>query len=122
MRHEAEQAFAEIDLSPAEAQTLVRLDPDLLLTRSELVERLGIEPSSLDVVINAMRQGGLVVWSNRLPGSKSAVLAMTDLGLQRRREARLIFEVSPVLTTLSAEQADRLRDLVWLAIDGYRTR
>jgi DNA-binding MarR family transcriptional regulator len=108
--------LAELDLTPVQAHTLRRLDPDEPLAMSALAEALYCHASNVTGIVDRLESRGLV---ERTPGADRRVktLVLTAEGARvRARVIDLLSEPPAVLARLPEADQRALRDILRRAL------
>jgi DNA-binding MarR family transcriptional regulator len=109
--------LAELDLTPVQAHTLRRLDPDEPLAMSALAEALYCHASNVTGIVDRLESRGLV---ERTPGAEDRrvkTLVLTAEGARvRARVIDLLSEPPAVLARLPEADQRALRDILRRAL------
>jgi MarR family transcriptional regulator, organic hydroperoxide resistance regulator len=125
LERQLHDTLAELELTIALADTLWQLDPALgPLSRRELAERLGCDPSNVTFLVDRLEQRRLVTRAPAGTDRRVKALALTSNGVAVRSRLIATLADSPMFNRLTAAQQRKLtgllRDCLGSSEDGSR--
>ncbi len=112
------EAAAEFDLSPVQASTLTRLEPETPIAMSTLAGALSCDASNVTGIVDRLEARGLIERKSADQDRRVKMLAVTPKGarLRRRLLARL-HEPPESIAALSRTDQRALRDILTRALE-----
>jgi DNA-binding MarR family transcriptional regulator len=106
---------AKLDLTVAQASALCELfEP---MTIGELAGRMSCEPSNATVVIDKLQKLGLIERREHPTDRRAKQLHVTAEGAQRRKQLMATLRGELLITGLSDQERDTLKELLSRALD-----
>jgi MarR family transcriptional regulator, organic hydroperoxide resistance regulator len=103
----------ELDLTLPLADALWQLDPaDGPVSRRDLAERLGCDPSNVTFLVNRLEKRGLITRAPAGPDRRIRALALTPSGVEVRKRLIATLAGSSIFTKLTSAQRRELVDLL----------
>ena len=81
------ELFATLDLTPTQFAILMHLDHDDSLTQAQLARRVLVRPQSMNVLVTAMVEQGLLARDGPGGRGRRTGIALTDLGREALHRA-----------------------------------
>jgi MarR family transcriptional regulator, organic hydroperoxide resistance regulator len=103
----------ELDLTLTLADALWQLDPTLgPLSRGQLAERLGCDPSNVTFLVNRLERRRLVTRAQAGRDRRVKALALTPVGVEVRNRLIATIAESPMFSQLTSTRQRQLADLL----------
>jgi DNA-binding MarR family transcriptional regulator len=105
--------WAELDLTPAQARLVERLDADHPLPMTELANALCCDASNVTGLVDRLETRGLIERAASPDDRRVKMIALTKAGavLQAALRKR-VSELPPFMTSLSPSEQETLRDIL----------
>jgi DNA-binding MarR family transcriptional regulator len=121
IRARAEAALAPLNLRPRHLVALTLLRDHGGGTQQAMAEALRIDRTNLVGLLNELEADGLVTRTRAVEDRRRHIVALTDAGSTRLREAECALTIveNEVLSALDDEQREQLYELLALATSGH---
>lgn len=110
---------AELGISEAQAEVLVRLDPEAPTAMCRIAERIGCDPSNVTGIVRRLEARGLVERRPDPADRRIRKLVLTEAGRRlRRRLSDRLAEAPPIVARLAAPDREALCAILRRIVDG----
>jgi MarR family transcriptional regulator, organic hydroperoxide resistance regulator len=121
LERQLHDTLAELELTISLADTLWQLDPALgPLSRRQLADRLGCDPSNVTFLVDRLVQRNLVTRARAGEDRRVKALALTPAGVAVRRRLIATLADSPIFSGLTTAQQRDLAGLLRRCVESGR--
>jgi MarR family transcriptional regulator, organic hydroperoxide resistance regulator len=121
LERQLHDTLAELELTISLADTLWQLDPAAgPLSRRQLADRLGCDPSNVTFLVDRLEQRSLVTRARAGEDRRVKALALTPAGIAIRNRLIATLAESPMFSRLTTAQQRELARLLRLCVEPGR--
>lgn len=115
-------AWAEFEVTPAQAHLLHQLEPDRLIPMNELAGALGCDASNVTGLVDKLEARGLIA-RQTVKDRRVKMIALTSAGVSlRSRLLARLFQPPAFMASLSEPEKQVLRDILEKALRHARAQ